>query len=137
MRVFLSSLFLMMLVFSGCNNSAPAPQKSNNERPSWILNPNQDGKTGAVGIADFHIKGLSFQKDLAAKRARVELSESQGVTIVSKSKFKESYSSDGRSNSSVSGDSTFKSSSVVTAHIQEVWQDKMSEKMYVWMVLDN
>ena len=136
MKVFLSSIFLMMLVLSGCN-SGPAPKNSSNERPSWILNPNQDGKSGAVGIADFHIKGLSFQKDLAAKRARIELSESQGVTIVSKSEFKENYSSDGRSSSAVDGEATFKTNSVVTAHIQEVWQDKMSEKMYVWMVLDD
>lgn len=133
MRVFLSSIFLIMLVLSGCN-FGPAPKHG---KPSWILNPNQDGKTGAVGIADFHIKGLSFQKDLAAKRARVELSESQGVTIVSKSEFKENYSSDGRSSSTVDGEATFKTNSVVTAHIQEVWQDKMSEKMYVWMVLDD
>ena len=134
MKVFLSSIVFMMLVLSGCN-LGPAP-KSSNEKPSWILNPIQDGKVGAVGIAEFHIKGVSHQKDLAAKRARIELSESQGVTIVSKSDFKESYSSDGRSNSSANSDATFNTNSIVTAHIEEVWQDRMSDRMYVWMVLD-
>ncbi len=136
MKVFLSSIFLLMLVLSGCNNPTPAPKKSVNEKPSWILNPTQNGMVGSVGIAEIHIKGLSYQKELAAKRARIELSESQGVTVVSESAFKEQYSSDGRSSSTVKTDATFASKNIVTAHIQEVWQDKMSERIYVWMVLD-
>ncbi len=138
MKSLLAFSFLTILIFAGCNSTpAPIAQDSKDKRPTWILNPNQDGKTGAVGIADVHIKGLSYQKALAASRARVELSQSQGVEVISDTNMKESYSSDGRSSSSINTNATFKSKSAVTAHIQEIWQDKMSEKIYIWMVLDN
>ena len=136
MKILLSSIFLLVLVLSGCNNSAPAPKKVTNEKPTWILNPTQNGMVGSVGIAEIHIKGISYQKELAAQRARIELSQSQGVNVVSKSVFKEQYSSDARVTSSMKSNAIFTSNSTVTAHIQEVWQDKMSDRMYVWMVLD-
>ena len=137
MRVFLLSIVFIALSFSGCNGGSAQPaQTSKNGKPAWILNPMKDGKVGAVGIADTHVRGMHYQKDLAVKRALTELSEQQGVNVQASSRVRQSASSDGRSSSSISSDASFQTNSKVTAHIQEVWQDPMSDKIYVWMVMD-
>ena len=135
MKVFLLSLIFTALTFSfsGCMGSSP---QATNGKPSWILNPMKNGKVGAVGIADTHVRGLHYQKDLAVKRALTELSEQQGVDVQASSKVKEYASSDGRSGSSINNQATFNTNSKVTAHIEAVWQDPMSDKLYVWMVMD-
>ena len=132
MRVLFSSLVLALLVFSGCMSE---PKKSKYEQPSWVMKPNQGGSTGAVGTAYRHHKGLSHQRKLAITRALDELSLQKGVKV-SISMNKQEHVKNDKSTSELDVESKYSSSNTVTAHIEEIWQDPLSQEFFVWMVID-
>ena len=71
---------LLMLLISSCSTS-----QDPNIAPAWIDNP---GK-GAVGSAQMHIKGRTYQLELAIARARNQLAARQGVNVNNQQIFTE------------------------------------------------
>ncbi len=128
-------LFSISIFFIACNNPKPKVQSS---KPEWILNPNYNGKVGAVGVAGrTYDQRVSTQRKLAIQRALDELAMQQGVKVKLKMKKNELVKND-----SVSTTTTTKSeyettnNSSITAHIEDVWQDKITGEIYIWLVLD-
>jgi len=132
MRALLLSILLVFTI-AGCN-SQPAPSSST--IPSWVLNPSQSGKIGAVGVAGrTYDQKISSQRKLAITRALDELSLQQGVKVNMSINKQEILKND-RNSVTVDAQSTYSATSTVTAHIQEVYKDVSSGELYIWMVMD-
>lgn len=128
------TLVLLVLIFSGCNQ--PKPVDSQSIAPSWIMNPNQGGKIGAVGSANRVYDGkTSTKRQLAITRALDELSLQQGVKVKMSMTKNEQVTND-KVNSNVNVDATYSADSTVTAHIEDMWQDPLSAELFIWMVVD-
>jgi len=129
-------LFSILLVFSivGCN-SQPTPTSSN-LGPTWIMNRNQDGKVGAIGVAArTYDQKLSSQRKLAITRALDELSLQRGVKV-NLNMSKREVLANGTNSVVVDAKSNYSTTSTITAHIQEVFKDNSSGELYIWMVMD-
>lgn len=135
MKSLLSSILLVsLMLFAGCG-AQPAPAKTN-AQPSWILNPNQNGKTGAIGVAGrTYDQKVSSQRKLAITRALDELSLQQGVKVELNMSKRDVVTND-RSSTSMDTKSDYKASATITAHIEDVWENRSSGELYIWMVLD-
>jgi len=133
MSKLLSSLLLVLFVFAGCY-SQPAPEAS--EIPSWILNPNQNGKNGAVGSSmRTYDQKTSTQRKLAITRALDELSLQQGVKVEMSLTKQESYKN-GNGSTQMNVGANYKTNSNISAHIEEVYEDKISGELFIWMVMN-
>lgn len=96
-----------------------------------------NGKTGSVGIAGrTYDQSISTQRKLAIQRALDELSLQKKVRVSLQMK-KTEIVNNSRAYLNTTDRSTYTSSNILTAHIQEVWMDKYTHELYVWMVLDN
>jgi len=130
----LSSLLLALFVLAGCN-SQPAPKKVGTT-PTWILNPNQGGKNGAVGSSmRTYDQKTSTQRKLAITRALDELSLQRGVKVEMSLTKQESYKN-GNGSTQMNVGANYKTNSKITAHIEEVYEDKISGELFIWMVMD-
>ncbi|MDA3908902.1 MAG: hypothetical protein PF437_07420 [Sulfurimonas sp.] len=133
MSRFLSSVFLVLFVFAGCN-SQPVPKVSTT--PSWIFNPNQSGKNGAVGSSmRTYDQKTSTQRKLAITRALDELSLQRGVKVEMRLTKQESYKN-GNGSTQMNIDANYQTKNTITAHIEEIYQDKVSGELFIWMVMD-
>ncbi len=139
-KVFSYLLFISLIVV-GCG-SQPAPsQKIKNldaegSTPSWILNPNIDGKVGAVGSAmRTYDQKLSSQRRLAITRALDELSLQKGVKV-NMSLLKEDVYKNNRGSSIMDVNASYKTDNKISAHIEAVYKDKLSGELFIWMVMD-
>ena len=131
MKQLLSSFVLLIFIFAGCNQ--PAPKKS---EPSWVLNPNQNGKIGAIGVAGkTYEQTLSSQRKLAITRALDELTLQQGVKVDLQISKSEVLTNDNLS-TKMDTQSDYSAKSSITAHIEDVWKDKQKDLLYIWMVID-
>ena len=120
---------------SGCKEE-PKPQA--NQKPGWILSPNYKGKKGAVGVAGrTYDQRVSTQRKLAIQRALDELAMQQGVKVELNMQ-KSEHLRNNTATTSMDVDSKYKTtnSQAITAHIEDVWQDKTTGEIYVWLVLD-
>ena len=131
--------FIVISVFFGCNSN-PTPSKGQGvyspSAPSWILNPNQNGKIGAVGSAmRTYDQKLSTQRKLAITRALDELSLQKGVKVNMRL-LKEDVYKNNRGSSTMDVNSSYKTNNSISAHIEAVYQDKLSGELFVWMVMD-
>jgi hypothetical protein len=128
-----SSLLLLLFVLAGCN-SQPAPKT--NGVPSWILNPNQDGKNGAVGSSmRTYDQKTSTQRKLAITRALDELSLQRGVKVEMSLTKQESYKN-GTGSTQMDVGANYQTKGTITAHIENVYEDKISGELFIWMVMD-
>ncbi|WP_294966227.1 hypothetical protein [Sulfurimonas sp.] len=126
-------VLLTLLLFTGCN-SQPVPKT--NSIPSWLLNPNQNSKLGAVGSSmRTYDQKRSTQRKLAITRALDELSLQQGVKVEMNLTKKESYKN-GNGTTKIDVDANYQTSATITAHIEEVYQDNISGELFIWMVID-
>ena len=131
----LTSLALVLTLFTGCNSAQPEPTAKKGE-PSWVLNPNQNGVLGAIGVAGrTYDQKISTQRKLAITRALDELSLQQGVKV-QMSMTKRDKVTKHSSSMSMDSKSTYTTNNSVTAHIEDMYKDKMSGEIYVWMVMD-
>ncbi len=100
------------------------------------MNPNKDGFRGAVGIAGrTYDQSFSSQRKLAITRALDELSLQTDVTV-QLNMHKNEMTKNSKTYVNTDEHSNYKTSSHITAHIQDVWMDKSSKEFYIWMVLD-
>ena len=131
MRRAFSLWFLLLFALAGCT-----PQPAVNEKPTWILHPNTNGKNGAVGVAaTTYDQKISTQRKLAITRALDELSLQQGVKVELNMQKSENYSN-GSLRTNIDTQSSYKTDTTTTAHIEDIWEDKRSGELYIWMVID-
>ncbi len=131
-KLFLS--IALLFVITGCN-SQPSTNQAGGQ-PAWILNPNKGVKGGAIGVAGrTYDQRISTQRKLAITRALDELSLQQGVKVSLSVETSQTVEN-GSSHSKVKSAGTYKTSSTITAHIEDIYQDKSTGELYVWMVLD-
>jgi len=124
---------IISISFSACQS------KSSYEpiiEPSWITNPQKNGKIGAVGTALPHFKGKTFQRHLAVSRGLDELALQKGVNIQSQTTRKE-----GRYGASTSSQAEVYSvqdttSKEINAHIEAVWTNPRTQEIYIWLLAD-
>ena len=134
MKYLFSIITLLLLLLSGCN-SQPVPASTTTE-PSWIMNPNKGGKVGAVGVAArTYDQKISTQRKLAITRALDELTLQQGVKVSLNINKNEIVDND-RSSTHMDAQSNYKASSSVSAHIEDIYKDKISGEIYIWMLID-
>lgn len=128
----LTSSLLILLAFTGCIQ----PKANGTAKPDWIMNPNKDGKVGAVGSAYRHHKGFTYQRKLAVTRALDEMALQRGVKVSLNMIKKEEIKND-NVKSYVDVNSEYSTNSnTITAHIEETWQDKNTKELFIWLVLD-
>lgn len=126
---------VLLLSFVACSTPTPKP-KDPTAMPSWILNPSMNGSMGAVGVAGrTYDQSISTQRKLAIKRALDELSLQKKVTVNLQMQ-KTEVVTNSSAYLNTTDKSTYTSKATLTAHIQEVWMDKVTKELYVWMVLD-
>ncbi|NCO00858.1 MAG: hypothetical protein GW906_03400 [Epsilonproteobacteria bacterium] len=135
MKALFVSLLLFSLLLMGCN-SQPAPTTNKSAEPSWIMNPNQDGKSGAVGVAGrTYDQKTSTQRKLAITRALDELTLQRGVKVQLSMNKKEIVENE-RSSTHLDQQSSYDASSTLTAHIEQAWKNPLTGDIFVWMVID-
>ncbi len=129
-------LVVLLLFLAGCS-STPAPTpKDSNAMPLWVMQPNQNGKIGAVGIAGrTYDQSISTQRKLAITRALDELSLQQNVKV-SLQMSKDESVVNSKSSMTTKEHSTYKSDTRITAHINAIWNDRVNHEFYVYLVLD-
>lgn len=133
MKRLLSSI-VVLLVLAGCN-SQPAPTKASGA-PSWITNPNQNNKIGAVGSSmRTYDQKRSTQRKLAISRALDELSLQRGVKVEMSMTKEESYQN-GSGNTQMEIEASYAANTEITAHIEDIYEDKISGELFIWMVID-
>ena len=135
----MSRLFLLtsliVLLLTGCSQSVPVANVQE-VKPSWILNPNENNNIGAIGVASrTHDQKISTQRKLAITRALEELSLQQGVKVQMSIQKNENIINDNM-NTKLDINSSFKTSTTVTAHVASSWQDESTSELYIWMVMD-
>lgn len=136
MRVFFTSLVLSLLLFSGCNSQPEHATKAVSDKPSWILNPTQNGRVGAVGVASkTYDQKVSTQRKLAIARALDELTLQKGVKVNLNMEKRELVTNE-RLTTTVDTKTDYSASSTVTAHIESVYKDYYTGELYIWMVMD-
>lgn len=131
-------LLIVVLLFSfiGCSTSSTPIPKDPNAMPQWVMQPNQNGKIGAVGIAGrTYDQSISSQRKLAITRALDELSLQQNVKV-SLQMSKNETVVNSQASLSTNEHSTYKSNSTITAHIDGIWYDKNTQEFYIYLVLD-
>ena len=125
-------IVVFFLSFVACS-SEPSPSSM----PTWVMNPNSDGFRGALGVAGrTYDQSFSSQRKLAITRALDELSLQTDVNVQLNIQ-KNEMTNNSKTYVNTSESSKYKTSSNITAHIQDIWMDKSSKEFYVWMVLDN
>ena len=132
MKLFLYS-FIILITFSGCANQ---PEKLSCKQRPWILNPNLNGKIGAVGSAmRTYDQKTSTQRKLAITRALDELSLQRGVKV-NLNIDKRDIVANERSHTAIDTKSQYSANTKVTAHIEDACIDNLSGEFFVWMVMD-
>jgi len=122
---------LVSLMFVACSAQ---PTASANSRPSWILDPNQAGTVGAVGQCGTHFNGKSMQRKVAITRAIEELAMQGDVTVDSEMSISTEVSGQHVNNRSKSKTYISANGVSVNAYIEEIYYDKKSTILYVWMI---
>ena len=103
-------------------------------KPEWYFNPSKDGHIGGVGVSGLHKNVKTGQKQLAVERALAEIARQMGVKVDSYSSV-HSQSAAGMSSTSGQAHSFFTvDGQKVDARIEQVWEDKYSGELYIWMV---
>lgn len=134
MKSLLTSFILLLVVLSGC--SQPAPQTYTIKKPEWVSNPSIGGNVGAIGIASrTYDQKESTKRKIAIARALDELTLQQGVKV-EMSMTKHDVSTNESASTHIDVKSSYKASSTVTAHIEQVWENPLSGELFIWMVMD-
>ena len=139
LRLILLVLFsTSILVLSGCGVANVKKEDIALKKPVWILNPNLNGKRGAVGVAGRTYDGkISTQRKLAIQRALDELAIQQGVKVkLSMTKREREKNGNFSTSSDIQSMYETTNNSAITAHIEDIWEDKVTGDLYIWLVLD-
>ncbi len=127
------SFLLICICLFSFTSCLTTTKKDTSSPPDWIYNPAVDGKIGGVGSAGLHIKGNDAQREMAISRAIDSIARQMGVKVQNTSVYAVSGSSAG-TRSSMNGLSIHTvSGATVNAVIKEMWRDKKTGELFVWM----
>ncbi|MCX6074121.1 MAG: hypothetical protein NTY39_07375 [Campylobacterales bacterium] len=136
-------ILLGALLLSGClpSTTPPTPiavhtESSLTSLPKWVYETSKDGKMGGVGISKPHINGKTAQRILAISRALDEIARQMGVEVSSIQKISTVGTSQSAQTNLESYSFQTTNGKVVTAKIQSFWEDKTTDELYVWMVVE-
>lgn len=134
-------LFLLVILIVGCTNNRTTQIEESiydiNGYPRWIANPTLSGKYsyGAAGVAARSYKGPSQQRKLAVQRAIEELAAQVETNVASQTISQDKVSN--QSSSYVSETlSTYQINQNVSGKIMDIWEDKRSSHLYIWMIIE-
>jgi len=131
MKVVLTSLALIAIVFSGCGGSYQSAQPvAVNAKPNWINN-----NSATVGICGTHMSGNAAQETAAMNRALAKLAQQESVNVNTNSTSTQKEVL-GNYSSSQHIKTTVSATTQVKAHIEKSWRDPVTNTYYVWMVKD-
>lgn len=124
-RQFLTVILPAMLL-NACVSTAPIAE----ERPAWIENPG----AGVAVSANTNIYGKVAQENLAINRARDALANKYPVSLAQEVVIANRNVIDtGMGGINPNSKVTFYTHGVIKAK----WLDKISDKLWIWMVPDN
>jgi hypothetical protein len=125
------------LIFTGGVFTQPENEPLKCKERPWMLNPNINGKLGAVGSAmQTYDQKTSTQRKLAITRALDELSLQQGVDVTLSMQKNELVENE-RATTKIDSASSYETKTSVSAHIQDACKDNYTGEFFVWMVMDN
>ncbi len=134
MRIYFILSIISLFLLSGCGE--PQPTKVRCIDRSWQMNPNANGKIGAVGSSMRTYSGRNNdQRKLAITRALDELSLQQGVKVQLSINKRDRVVND-KATTSIDTKANYNANNKVTAHIEDACKDNSSGEFFVWMLLD-
>lgn len=136
MRCLRILLCLAFAAMAGCQSTPRHPAYADaSAQPAWLLNPQgPEGQFGGVGVSKVHIKGPSFQREVAIARALDELARQAGVQVSSTLQT----ASQVRGNSSLQSETNIISfqtttGEVIRTRLRATWVHPKTNELYVWM----
>ncbi|MDF1878259.1 LPP20 family lipoprotein [Sulfurimonas sp. SAG-AH-194-C20] len=127
-------IVVLFLSFTACSSSPKL--KDSNSMPSWVHNPSEQGKIGAVGVARrTYDSSLSTQRKLAIKRALDELALQANVKVKIRM-TKEETVTNSKTTLKTKDYSTYGANETISAYIKDTWMDRSSNELYIWMLMD-
>jgi len=106
-----------------------------NGKPYWYWEPGNGGKLGSVGASKPHVKGVTFQRQLAVERAIDAIARQMGVKVSNIVKT-ESQMANGTAKTAMETYSIQTTSGrTVTAVAKEFWHDSTTNELLVWMLV--
>lgn len=138
--------FAMAMMSTACRTAeGPEPMVANSStpvalahasQPEWVLNPSgPNGELGGVGHARVHVRGVSYQRQLAIARGMEEIARQKGVKVDSVLESLQVDSGVGRGTSS----STLFSIQTTTgetirARLEALWVVHNTGELYAWLL---
>jgi PBP1b-binding outer membrane lipoprotein LpoB len=136
-------ILLGVIFLTGCipSPTAPAPAVTHldntpSTQPKWVYETSKDGKIGGVGISKPHFNGKTAQRMLAISRALDEIAKQMGVKVSTIQKISSVANSDNSTTNLESYSFQTTNGKVISAKIQSFWEDKTTDELYVWMVVE-
>lgn len=132
-------IFLGTFSIHGCllvepTLSSPSPSVIS-VQPKWVYETSKEGKAGGVGISKPHFNGKTAQRSLAISRALDEIARQMGVEVNSIQKISTVGTSQNATTALESYSLHSTNGKVITARIESFWEDKATDELYVWMVV--
>ncbi len=135
-------IFLGTFSLHGClpvepTLSSPSPSivSVTSVQPKWVYETSKEGKTGGVGISKPHFNGKTAQRSLAISRALDEIARQMGVEVNSIQKISTVGTSQNATTTLESYSLHSTNGKVVIARVESFWEDKATDELYVWMVV--
>ena len=136
-------IFLGTFFLQGClplepqvSSSIPSAVPATSAQPKWIYETSKEGKTGGVGISKPHFNGKTAQRSLAISRALDEIARQMGVEVSNIQKISTVGTSQNATTKLESYSFQATNGKIVIAKIQSFWEDKATDELYVWMVVE-
>jgi PBP1b-binding outer membrane lipoprotein LpoB len=135
-------ILLGAVLLTGCiPSSTPTPTVTHSDnapssQPKWVYETSKDGKMGGVGISKPHFNGKTAQRMLAISRALDEIAKQMGVEVSTIQKISTVGNSDNSTTNLESYSFQTTNGKVISAKIQSFWEDKTTDELYVWMVVE-
>ena len=127
MYKFFTSIIMIGLVLTGCNNTQPKPSKF--DKPDWISNT----QGGAVGSCGSHMDGNSEQEKVAMDRAITQLAKEKKANVTAHSVGTEKESGIGYTSTN-SNKTEVTTNAQVSSTIKAKWRDPRTNIFYIWMI---
>jgi len=138
MKELFSIIIVAFFIFGCAGENSSVQPKEKVSMPKWIINPNIDGKRGAVGSCGLtYDQKISTRRKIAIQKALDELAMQEGVRVELDMKKKEEvYNQNVSSQTTINSNYKTTSANSIKAHIEDTWYDPYKDILYIWLVKD-
>lgn len=137
-RTLLLTSVIIAGCLSGCIPEVPLaqvnPSSAISSKPKWVFNPSLEGGIGGVGICAMHIKGPSFQREVAISRAMDEIARQMGVKVQTALQTSAKVTNQSASTTLETYSVQTTDGRTIKATLRELWLDPSSSELYAWMI---